>query len=54
MVVTGSMETKLKVGDKSLINSQIGLHEVPSKLNFDGERREVLLSSQAQFVMCLG
>ena len=43
-----------KVGDKSLINSEIGLHEVPAKLNFEGETSEVLLSSQAHFVMCLG
>ena len=44
----------LKVGDKSLINSQIGLLEVPAKLNFEGETSEVLLSSQVHFVMCLG
>ena len=43
-----------KVGDKSLINSKIGLHEVPAKLNFEGETSEVLLSFQAHFVMCLG
>ena len=39
---------------RSLINSQIGLHEVPAKRNFEGETSEVLLSSQAHFVMCLG
>ena len=44
----------LNVGDKSSINSKIGLHEVPAKLNFEGETSEVLLSSQAHFVMCLG
>ena len=43
-----------KVGDKSLINSLIGLYEVPAELNFEGETGEVLLSSQAHFVMCLG
>ena len=43
-----------KVGDKSLINPWIGLREVPAKLNFEGETSEVLLSSQAHFVMCLG
>ena len=45
---------KIKVGDKSLINPWIGLHEVPAELIFEGETREVLLSSQAHFVMCLG
>ena len=44
----------LRSGDKSLINSQIGLHEVPAKLNFERETSEVLLSSQAHFVICLG
>ena len=44
----------LKIGDKSLINPWIGLHEVPAKLNFEGETSELLLSSQANFVMCLG
>ena len=44
----------LKVGDKSLINSQISLHEAPAKLNFEGETNEVMLSSQAHFVICLG
>ena len=44
----------LKVGDKNLINSLICLHEVPAKLNFEGKTSEVLLSSQAHFVMCLG
>ena len=44
----------LKVGDKSLINSWIGLHEVPAKLNFEGETSEVMFSSQTHFVMCLG
>ena len=46
--------TCLKVGDKSLINPWIGVHEVPAELNFEGETSEVLLSSQAHFVMCLG
>ena len=32
------------VGDKSLINSYIGLDEVPPKLNSEGETSEVLLS----------
>ena len=40
----------IKVGDKSLINSWIGLHEVPAKLNFEVETSEVLLSSQAHFL----
>ena len=52
--VNTAQQVPVKVGDKSLINSQIGLHEVPAKLNFEGETSEVLLSSQAHFVMCLG
>ena len=28
--------------------------KVPAELNFEGETREVQLSSQAHFVMCLG
>ena len=36
------------------MNSYIDLHEVPAKLNFESETSEVLLSSQAHFVMCLG
>ena len=48
------LKHSFKVLDKSLINPWIGLHEVPAKLNFEGETREVLLSSQAHFVMCLG
>ena len=35
------------------MNSWIGLHEVPAKLNFEGETSEVLLSSQAHFVVFL-
>ena len=43
----------LEVEDYSLINSWIGLHEVLAKLNVEGGAREVLLSSQVHFVMCL-
>ena len=31
----------------------MGLHEVLAKLNFEGEVSEVLLPSQAHFVICL-
>ena len=44
----------VKVGDKSLINPWIGLHEVPAELNFQRKTSQVLLSFQAHFVMCLG
>ena len=53
-LIFGKILPFIKVGDKSLINHWIGLHEVPAKLNFEGETSEVLLSSQAHFVMCLG
>ena len=33
---------RIKVGDKILINSWIGLHGIPAKLNFKGEASEVL------------
>ena len=44
---------RVKVGDYSLINSQTGLHEVPTKLYFKGGAREDLspyLRSILQFV----
>ena len=41
-----------EVEDYSLKNSQFGLHQVLAKLNFGGEASEVLLPSQAHFVMC--
>ena len=43
----------LNLDDYSLINSQIGLHEVLAKLNFESEASELLLPSQAHFVICL-
>ena len=38
-----------KVGDKSLINPLIGLHEVPAKLNFEGETSEVSVVISGSF-----
>ena len=43
----------VKVEDYSSINSNIGLHDVLAKLNSEGGASEVLLPSQAYFVMCL-
>ena len=48
------MKTKLKVVDQSLINSWIGLHEVPAKLNFEAEASEVLLSLSSSFCDVFG
>ena len=47
------LRPSFKVGGKSLINSYIGLYEVPAELNFEGETSEILSSSQAHFLMCL-
>ena len=41
------------VEDCSLTNSQTVLHEIPTKLYFEGAAKEVLLPSQVHFAMSL-